>query len=130
VSVPRNEKLAAVFHRLKLIEAYGTGIPRIFEAYAKRGIMPEIPITNEGFLICLPNLSVAAKTAAVSQKPKTNKVERRVLDELAGRLFTKREAADVLGMTVSGAYKLLARMAERGLLTCKRNGREMWYEVK
>jgi len=35
-----------VFHRLKLIEAYGTGIPRIFETYAKFGVVPEIPITN------------------------------------------------------------------------------------
>lgn len=30
ISQPRNKKLADVFHRLKLIESYGTGIRKIF----------------------------------------------------------------------------------------------------
>jgi ATP-dependent DNA helicase RecG len=127
VSVPRNEKLAAVFHRLKLIEAYGTGIPRIFEAYAKHNMTPEIPVTNGGFLISLPNLSADANEAVISQKPKVKKVEQQVLSVFAGRQFTKQEVADLLDMTASGAYKLLVRMVERGLLTCKRKGREMHY---
>ena len=129
VSVPRNEKLAAVFHRLKLIEAYGTGIPRIFEAYAQNGAEPDIPITNSAFLISLPNLSVIAKSNKSMPKSKINKSERRVLDEFVGRSFTKQNAADLLGLSVSGAYKLLARMAERELLSCKRNGKEMNYVV-
>jgi ATP-dependent DNA helicase RecG len=129
VSVPRNEKLAAVFHRLKLIEAYGTGIPRIFEAYAKYGLTPEIPITNGGFLISLPNLSVAAKANNMISKSKISKAERRVLTEFAGLPFTKQNAAELLDMSVSGAYKLLARMANRGLLSCKRNGKEMQYVI-
>ena len=33
VSQPRNKKLAEVFHRLRLIESYGTGIRRIFKQY-------------------------------------------------------------------------------------------------
>ena len=33
VSITRNEKLAAVFYRLKLIEAYGTGISKIMEIF-------------------------------------------------------------------------------------------------
>ena len=129
VSVPRNEKLAAVFHRLKLIEAYGTGIPRIFEAYAQNGAEPDIPITNSAFLISLPNLSVIAKVEKSIPKSKINKSEKRVLDEFAERSFTKQNAADLLELSVSGAYKLLARMVERGLLSCKRNGKEMYYVV-
>jgi ATP-dependent DNA helicase RecG len=129
VSVPRNDKLAAVFHRLKLIEAYGTGIPRIFVAYAKHGITPEIPITTDGFLIILPNLSATAKSDLKSQKSKINKNEQRILTEFTGRSFTKQNAAELLDLTDSGAYKLLARMVERGLLSCKRNGREMYYSI-
>jgi ATP-dependent DNA helicase RecG len=129
VSVPRNEKLAAVFHRLKLIEAYGTGIPRIFEAYAQNGAEPDIPITNSAFLISLPNLSVIAKTEKSIPKYKINKNEERVLDEFTGRSFSKQNAADLLELSVSGAYKLLARMVGRGLLSCKRNGKEMYYVV-
>ena len=33
ISQPRNKKLAEVFHRLRLIESYGTGIRRIFDLY-------------------------------------------------------------------------------------------------
>jgi ATP-dependent DNA helicase RecG len=126
VSVLRNEKLAAVFHRLKLIEAYGTGIPRIFSAYSKHGIKPSIPITNGGFLISLPNLNNHTK-ANQSLQPKLNVSEQRILDELAGTPFTKQNAAELLGISVSGAYKLLARMVERNLLVCKRNGRALYY---
>ncbi|MDR1062040.1 MAG: putative DNA binding domain-containing protein [Clostridiales bacterium] len=127
VSVPRNEKLAAVFHRLKLIEAYGTGIPRIFEAYAKHGAKPDIPITNSAFLISLPNLGIASEIDETKAKSKISKSERRILSKFEGRSFTKQNAADLLEMSASGAYKLLARMAERGLLDSKRNGREMHY---
>jgi len=124
VSVPRNEKLAAVFHRLKLIEAYGTGIPRIFETYAKFGVTPTIPIVNGGFLISLPNLSCAATTGKIGNL-RSN--EQRVLKVFAGQEFTKQNAADLLGISVSGAYKLLQRMVERRLLMCAKKGKELMY---
>ena len=57
ISVTRNEKLAQVFYRLKIIEAYGTGIPRIYGAYKDGPIEPEIPIIDGGFLIRLPNMN-------------------------------------------------------------------------
>ena len=95
VSVPRNEKLAAIFHRLKLIEAYGTGIPRIFGAYASNGVKPDIPITNNAFLISLPKLNFTAKAYESTPKLKISKSEKRVLDEFSGRSFTKQNAADL-----------------------------------
>jgi ATP-dependent DNA helicase RecG len=125
VSVPRNEKLAAAFHRLKLIEAYGTGIPRIFETYAKFGAAPEIPITNGGFLISLPNLSYAPQNPS---KPRLTANEQKLTDYFASE-FTKREAAELLGISVSGAYKLLQRMTERGLLSYRKVGKEMAYTI-
>ena len=35
LSVCRNPKLAAIFYRLQLIEAYGTGMPKIMNAYTE-----------------------------------------------------------------------------------------------
>ncbi len=55
VSVPRNPKLAAIFYRLGLIEAYGTGIVRMFEAYEGCGVAPEFHITPNVFRVVLPN---------------------------------------------------------------------------
>ena len=47
ISVCRNTKLANVFYRLELIEAYGTGIIKIMEAYEGTGLTPQIE-TNTG----------------------------------------------------------------------------------
>ncbi|MDR1748483.1 MAG: putative DNA binding domain-containing protein, partial [Spirochaetaceae bacterium] len=55
LSVPRNENLANVFYRLHLIEAYGTGIPKIMRSYADCSQKPELQTTNHAFKIILPN---------------------------------------------------------------------------
>jgi len=55
LSAPRNINLANVFYRLHLIEAYGTGIQKIFRSYAKCARMPELQATGNAFKITLPN---------------------------------------------------------------------------
>lgn len=60
ISQPRNKNLAEVFHRLKLIEAYGTGIRRIYKLYENRSVQPRIEVTPNTFKMILPNRSVAA----------------------------------------------------------------------
>lgn len=57
VSIPRNEYLADIFYRLKLIEAFGTGIPKIMEAYEGSGVRPKIEATDNAFKITLPNIN-------------------------------------------------------------------------
>jgi ATP-dependent DNA helicase RecG len=59
LSAPRNINLANVFYRLHLIEAYGTGIQRIFRSYAKCTKMPELQATANAFKITLPNRNTA-----------------------------------------------------------------------
>lgn len=56
ISQPRNKKLVEIFHRLRLIESYGTGIRRIFQLYADRTEKPQIEVTTNTFKIILPNL--------------------------------------------------------------------------
>ena len=55
LSVPRNENLANVFYRLHLIEAYGTGIPKIMRCYDSCARKPELQATGNAFKITLPN---------------------------------------------------------------------------
>ena len=54
VSSLRNKNLAAVMYRLKIIEAYGTGIPRIFGAYTNLPVKPTISTGGSSFTITLP----------------------------------------------------------------------------
>lgn len=53
----------------------------------------------------------------------------RLLAAFADTSFSKNEAAGVLGITVSGAYKLLQRMTEQGLLVARKEGKQWIYSA-
>ncbi|MCL1843689.1 MAG: putative DNA binding domain-containing protein [Defluviitaleaceae bacterium] len=127
VSITRNEKLAKVLHRLNIIEAYGTGIPRIYEAYENSSAEPEIPVIDGGFLIRIPNINYALPKENANGKSANDSSEQKLLDTFAGINFSKEDAADVLGLSVSGAYKLLQRMVERGILVTHKESRQLMY---
>lgn len=55
ISLPRNRKLAEIFHRLKLIESYGTGLRRIYDSYGDVTAQPRIAVTPNTFRLILPN---------------------------------------------------------------------------
>jgi ATP-dependent DNA helicase RecG len=129
VSVTRNEKLAQVFYRLKIIEAFGTGIPRIYAAYENAAVKPEIPIVDGGFLIRIPNINYRREHDAFISKAANGSNEQRIISTFNGADFNKEEAADVLGITASGAYKLLQRMIAQGLLIARKNGRQWTYST-
>ena len=61
ISLSRNSKLSELFHRLRFIEAYGTGIRRIFSLYKSCKEQPEISITPNSFKITLPNMNIAGE---------------------------------------------------------------------
>ena len=129
VSVTRNEKLAQVLYRLNIIEAFGTGIPRIFGAYENSAAKPEIPVIDGGFLIRVPNLNYH-QTAAPIEVNKAAAVEtneQRLLALFADTGFRKEDAADALGISENGAYKMLQRMTEQGLLAARKEGRRWVY---
>jgi len=127
VSVTRNEKLAQVFYRLNIIEAFGTGIPRIFGAYENSNVNPEIPVIDGGFLIRIPNMNYVFQGDVVIDKIISGSNEQRLLDAFVGISFAKEDAANILGISVSGAYKLLQRMTERGLLVAMKEGKKWTY---
>ena len=127
VSISRNEKLANVLHRLNIIEAYGTGIPRIYEAYDNSSVDPEIPVVDGGFLIRIPNMNYALPKDITNGKIMNGSGEQQLLDTFAGISFSKEDAAEVLGLSASGAYKLLQRMVESGLLVARKSGKQWTY---
>ena len=61
ISVCRNVKLANIFYRLELIEAYGTGIQKILGAYEGMSVTPKIETSDNAFKIILPNINVAGQ---------------------------------------------------------------------
>jgi len=58
-----------------------------------------------------------------------NSREQQILERFADIEFSKEDAAEALGISVSGTYKLLVRMNEKKLLTSRKDGRQWLYSV-
>lgn len=127
LSVCRNPKLAAIFYRLQLIEAYGTGMPKIMKAYAGTGLEPKIEVTSNAFKIALPNRNVAKKAeTAGSNERKSN--EERILDLIAQNGYVVRSNVDqLLDVSQTTASRILKRMVADGLIYQDGSGRKTKY---
>lgn len=60
ISVCRNNKLANIFYRLHLAEAFGTGIPKIYKAYSKYNVKPQFEALTSVFKVILPGMDPPA----------------------------------------------------------------------
>lgn len=131
VSVCRNEKLANVFYRLGLIEAYGTGIRKIMGAYAGTGKKPLMEISDNAFKILLPNLNYPGeeeKGPAFSEE--TGKDESAVVKlAKAQKSFTRKEAEQSLGLSQTSCGRLLKRMTESGQIVREGKGKNTRYRL-
>lgn len=125
VSLCRNEKLAAVFYRLQLIEAYGTGIPKIIESYEGYSCQPKIESSDNAFKITLPN-----RNHVTAYLPETTESERVVLI-LAGEKGKLRrvDVEEKLGISRSMASQILKQLLDKGLLQPVGNGRNRQYII-
>lgn len=128
LSVCRNPKLASIFYRLKLIEAYGTGIPKIMKAYEGTGLQPKIEATNNAFKITLPNCNTAAKeTPTISDALGRDEAQILAFVEANGQIV-RSEVDALLDVSQATANRILKRMVANGLLYQEGNGRKTRYK--
>ena len=130
VSAPRNEQLANVFYRLRLIEAYGTGLPKIQECYREQPVQPVIEIADHAFKVTLPNLNYGqeAQTAETRRTSGLTEREATVLALLEERgSITRREVEKALGVSQATAILALREMTRKGLLRKTGGGRTQAY---
>ena len=119
ISQLRNRKLAEVFLRLRYIEAYGTGIRRIFAAYRDCPVQPSISVAPNSFRIVLPNLNHARQTDAPgSDMPKVVTPQMKtVLEYLSAHgEISDQELQELLGIKRTRAYTLAKEMETAGLI--------------
>lgn len=127
LSVCRNPKLAAIFYRLQLIEAYGTGMPKIMKAYAGTGVEPIIEVTNNAFKITLPNRNAVKTMDTVSNERKSN--EEKILNLIAQNGYVVRSDVDqLLDVSQTTASRILKRMLTDGLIYQVGRGRKTKYK--
>ena len=137
VSQPRNKKLAEVFHRLRLIESYGTGIRRIFKLYENCPVQPTIEVTANAFKIVLPNMNAVGSAVedvpVVGGKSTTGITPqmKMVMDYLAeyGEM-TDEDLQELLNIKKTRAYLLARQMNESGLIDIVGRGAMKKYKLK
>ncbi|MFT3985487.1 MAG: putative DNA binding domain-containing protein [Lachnospiraceae bacterium] len=122
-SQPRNEKLASLFYRMKLIEAYGTGISKIISCYKGLPVQPKFENVEGAFRVILPN----------THAQELNTEDEKYLPILS--LFEKQkeinrsDVEETLGIGTTHAINMLKEMLEKGLIKKVGNGRLTRYVV-
>ena len=123
-SVCRNPKLADVFYRLDLIEAYGTGLRKIINAYPAYSPDKLLETTENVFKVTLPRLS----SGAMLRESQGNSYEETVLFNLPeGETMTRARVEQLTGLSQASASRLLRRMVEEGKLKVSGLGKSTRY---
>lgn len=131
ISVCRNVKLANVFYRLELIEAYGTGMRKIMEAYAGTGKNPKIEASENAFKIILPNLNAYIEPEKPDIASSKNSVEEEAVIALAKEqeTFTRKDVEKALGIPQTTCGRLLKQMIEKGQIVQEGRSRNTHYRL-
>jgi len=124
VSAVRNRNLANIFYRLMLIEAYGTGVPKIIQSYDDFISKPHIEVTDNAFKITLPNTNVGIEMSTLTDN------ERLVLELFKNRQYIVRKDVE---MALSGSQALASRMlkglVDKGKIQVVGQGKNTRYEI-
>lgn len=137
ISQPRNRKLAEIFHRLRLIESYGTGIRKIYALYKNCSVQPRIEVTPNTFKLVLPNMNAFAATEeqhkadVKSTSPAVTPQMRTVLDYLReyGEICDE-DLQELLNIKKTRAYLLTRQMSEEGLIEIVGRGPTKKYRLR
>ena len=130
VSQSRNEKLANLFYRLKLIEAYGTGISKIISSYNNSIEKPSIKATYGAFQVVLPNAnyiennSVFEKNENYSVDPQYSEIMKYI--KMHGGI-TRNDAQSILNVGQTRALNILKEMLNKKVITTVGNGKKTRY---
>ena len=131
VSQSRNEKLANVFYRLHLIEAYGTGIQKIILNYEKYKIKPIIKTEVGVFQVVLPNIhyqeNIDKKESQVFDLSNNQKT---ILELLKQEEKTRKEIEIYIGLSQTRVITLLRELIELGIIEKVGKGKNIKYKVK
>jgi ATP-dependent DNA helicase RecG len=126
LSVPRNEQLAAVFYRLRLIEAYGTGIPKIMRSYTGGERKPELRATGNAFKITLPNRN--AGRPVVPDRTAFTENEAKILALLEDRKeIVRKDVETALSISQAMAVRLLRGLVDKRTIQVIGGGKKTRY---
>lgn len=123
-SQPRNEKLAALFYRMELIEAYGTGISKIVSCYKGLHVQPKFENVEGAFRVILPNTHTQTiRTEDEKYLPILRLFEKQ-------NEITRSDVEEALESGTTHAINMLKEMQEKDLIQKLGSGRLTRYAAK
>lgn len=129
ISQPRNPKLAEVFHRLHLIESYGTGIRRIYKLYENCTAQPRIEVTANTFKMVLPNMN--ENQTAQPRKTEISERMKTVISFISKNgAITDSEIGNLLNLKKTQTYTVAKQMRQLGLISVIGKGKGKKYILK
>ena len=133
LSVCRNQNLANVFYRLQLIEAYGTGMRKIMNAYEGQTKKPVIENTSNAFKITLPNINNRHEEVDILVTKSSlalNEDETKVFEFAKEHGFVTRSDVEILLETsTSSAVRILRRLVKYNALIQQGKGKATKYTL-
>ena len=134
ISCSRNKKLADIFYRLRLIEAYGTGIGKIMGAYKNNKAQPVIQVSPGAFKITLPDMNFhSPEISFCMEDSPVYDVKIKTKEQILLDLFrhkkelTRAEAEKMLGFSASTAVRMLNRLLQCGFIKSTGSGKNKKY---
>lgn len=116
-SQPRNEKLAGLFYRMKLIEAYGTGIGKILSCYRGLSVQPKFENVEGAFRVVLPNTHAQALSQEDEKYLPIFGVFEKKNEIIRG------DVEEAFGVGTTQAINILKEMLDKDLIKKIGNGR-------
>lgn len=122
----RNKKLANVLYRLKLIEAYGTGITNILNSYKGNVKAPIINISDNAFKITLYNLNYVNNINCYLSKQ-----EKIIIESFEDKgFFTRQMIEDLLNISRVMSSNYIQSLIDKGKVLKTGNGKNIRYQIK
>lgn len=122
VSITRNEKLANIFYRLMLVEAYGTGVPKILRSYDKYPRKPRFEVSDNAFKIVLPN------TNMMNEKNSLTDQEQAVYNLIVQKgEISRKDVEEKLGVSQTMSGRVLKQLVVKDVIRSLGKGKTTRY---
>lgn len=116
-SSSRNPKLVSVFHRLGLVEAYGSGIPRMLELYKNSINIPNIQVAPNSFLVEIPKIALKKEYSIIMEYLRNHESA------------TREEIEKILGTKKVTTISILNEMVERCMIKKEGKSKNIIYKI-
>ena len=130
VSQSRNEKLADIFYRLHLIEAYGTGIQKILLNYKNYNLKPVFKAETGAFQVILPNIHYQSETEENIEKQPLGLDDeyKKIINFLEQGTKSRKEIQEYIELSQSKIITMLRELLSLGLIVKIGNGKNTKYQ--